>query len=241
VEVDAFGRDESQRAEQPTLLFLGRLKRYKRIELVLDALEACPGAVLDIAGDGDHRDELVAEIERRGIGDRVRLHGHVSEELKRELYRRAWLNMTASSAEGWCLTVMEAAASGTPSAALAVGGLPESVVDGYTGLLAHDRDGLVERTRELMTDHARRRELGDAAYARAAEFTWDATASRTLGLLRAERDRALARAPAGPRTAVARPAAGVAAAVATKKSGVLAPIAVGLLAVTMLRVARNSQ
>jgi glycosyltransferase involved in cell wall biosynthesis len=241
VEVDAFGRDESKRAEEPTLLFLGRLKRYKRIEFVLDALEACPGAVLDIAGDGDHHDELVAEIERRGIGDRVRMHGHVSEERKRDLYQRAWLNMTASSAEGWCLTVMEAAASGTPSAALAVGGLPESIVDGRTGVLAHDRDELVQRTRDVMADHARRERLAEAAYARAEEFTWDATARRTLGLLRDERDRAAARSPSARRKAVARPAAGLAAAVAARQ-GVVGPVvAIGLVALTALRLARSAQ
>ena len=69
------------------------------------------------------------------------LHGHVSEEQKAELYARAWVNLTASSAEGWCLTVMEAATCGTPSAALRVGGLPESIVDGETGLLADDGPG----------------------------------------------------------------------------------------------------
>jgi glycosyltransferase involved in cell wall biosynthesis len=190
VELDAFGTDESKRAEEPTLLYLGRLKRYKRIEVVLDALEACPGAVLDIAGDGDHRPELEAEIERRGLGDRVRMHGHVSEDFKRELYQRAWLNMTASSAEGWCLTVMEAAASGTPSAALGIGGLPESIVDGETGVLARDHDDLVEKTRQVMADQALRRRLGQAAHARAQRFTWDATAERTLAVLRAEHERA---------------------------------------------------
>jgi glycosyltransferase involved in cell wall biosynthesis len=190
VELDAFGTDESRRAEQPTLLYLGRLKRYKRIEVVLDALEACPGAVLDIAGDGDHRPELEAEIDRRGLRHRVRMHGHVSEDFKRELYQRAWLNMTASSAEGWCLTVMEAAASGTPSAALAIGGLPESIVDGETGVLARDHDDLVEKTRQVMADHALRHRLGENAYARAQQFTWDATAERTLAVLRAEHERA---------------------------------------------------
>jgi glycosyltransferase involved in cell wall biosynthesis len=242
VEVDAFGRDESRRAAEPTLLYLGRLKRYKRIEVVLDALEACPGAVLDIAGDGDHHDELVAEIERRRLGERVRMHGHVSEERKRELYQRAWLNMTASSAEGWCLTVMEAAASGTPSAALAVGGLPESIVDGQTGVLARHRWELVQRTREVMADPERRRALGRAAFERAQTFTWDAAAERTLATLRAERDRAAGRepAPTPPRPAVPRPVAGLAAAAAANNS-VLAPLAVGLLAITMLRVARTSQ
>ena len=184
VELDAFGPDESERAEVPTLLYLGRLKRYKRIELVLDALEACPGAQLEIAGDGDHREELEAEIARRGLTERVRMHGHVSEEEKHRLYKRAWVNCTASSAEGWCLTVIEAAACGTPSVALAVGGLPESIVDGETGLLAGDPREFAERTRDLMADGELRARLGRAALARAQEFTWDRTAHQTLASLR---------------------------------------------------------
>ena len=60
-----------ERSETPRLLYLGRLKQYKRIELLLDVLEAIPGAVLDIAGEGDHRPALEAEIARRGLGDRV--------------------------------------------------------------------------------------------------------------------------------------------------------------------------
>ena len=130
------------RSETPRLLYLGRLKRYKRIELLLDVVAEIPGAVLDVAGEGDHRPELEAEIARRGLADRVVLHGHVSEAEKAALYARAWVNLTASSAEGWCLTVMEAATCGTPSAALRVGGLPESIVDGETGLLADDGPGL---------------------------------------------------------------------------------------------------
>ena len=66
------------------------------------------------------------------------MHGHVSEEHKAALLAGSWVNLTASSAEGWCLTVMEAALCATPSAALRVGGLPESIVDGETGLLADD-------------------------------------------------------------------------------------------------------
>src|SRR6478735_6795045 len=57
----------AEREATPRLLYLGRLKRYKRIELLLDVLEAVPDAVLDIAGDGDHRPELEAEIAARGL------------------------------------------------------------------------------------------------------------------------------------------------------------------------------
>src|SRR3954466_13360923 len=194
VEPAAFAPRPEARAEQPTILYLGRLKRYKRIEMLLHALERTPEAVLDIAGDGDHRPALEREIARRGLGDRVRMHGHVSEERKRELYQRAWVNVTASSAEGWALSVMEAAACGTPTAALAggglpapaglgVGGRPESVEDGRTGLLAADWDDLAARIQLILRNPELRDSLGAAALERARAFTWDATARRTLDVL----------------------------------------------------------
>jgi glycosyltransferase involved in cell wall biosynthesis len=183
VELDAFEPKPELRSEVPTILYLGRLKRYKRIEVLLDALERIPEAVLEIAGDGDHRPALEAEIARRGLGDRVRLHGHVTEERKCELYQEAWVNATASSAEGWALSVMEAAACATPTAALAVGGVQESVEDGRTGLLARDPDELAERIKLILRDPELRDSLGAAALERAELFTWDATARRTLEVL----------------------------------------------------------
>jgi glycosyltransferase involved in cell wall biosynthesis/O-antigen/teichoic acid export membrane protein len=181
--VDAPDDPPSVDADEPTLLYLGRLKAYKRIEHVLDALEAVPGARLDLAGEGDHREALEAEIARRGLGERVTLHGHVSEERKWELLGRAWVNLTASSAEGWCLTVMEAGSCGTPSAAMRVGGLPESIVDEQTGVLADTPQELAEKVAGLMADPVRRRRLGDAARTRAHGFTWDATAAANLAVL----------------------------------------------------------
>jgi glycosyltransferase involved in cell wall biosynthesis/O-antigen/teichoic acid export membrane protein len=195
-----------RRDERPTLLYLGRLKQYKRIERVLDVLEEIPEARLEIAGEGDHRPVLEAEIERRGLGDRVVMHGFVSEDEKADLYGRAWVALTASSAEGWCLTVIEAAACGTPSAALRVGGLPESIVDGETGVLADDAAELAVRVRELVERPERRDELGAAAERRAREFTWERTAESNLRVLRGETTaerHSLRRALAGSETAKA--------------------------------------
>lgn len=181
--VDAPADPPSTKADTPTLLYLGRLKAYKRIEYVLDVLEAVPGAHLDLAGEGDHRPVLEAEIARRGLGDRVTLHGHVDEDTKWELYGRAWVSLTASSAEGWCLTVMEAGACGTPSAALRVGGLPESIVDGETGILADTPQELSREVAALMHDDERRAAYGEAARSRAHGFTWDHTAQANLAVL----------------------------------------------------------
>ena len=178
-----FGGELPPSDETPRLLYLGRLKRYKRIELLLDVVEGVPGAVLDVAGEGDHREALEAEIAARGLGDRVVLHGHVSEQEKAELYSRAWVNLTACSAEGWCLTVMEAATCGTPSAALRIGGLPESIVDGETGLLADDGPGLTAAVQRLVADDELRARMGAAAKERASRFTWERTARESLELL----------------------------------------------------------
>jgi glycosyltransferase involved in cell wall biosynthesis/O-antigen/teichoic acid export membrane protein len=202
----------TERSQAPRLLYLGRLKQYKRVEVLLDVLEAVPEAVLDIAGDGDHRQALEAGIAARGLGDRVVLHGHVSEEEKAALLSRSWVNLTASSAEGWCLTVMEAAMYRTPSAALAVGGLPESIEDGRTGLLADDGAELIEHVRELVADRALRERLGETALDRASGFTWERTARENLAVLEAEADAERAGLRASMRGSETLKAAGLAAA-----------------------------
>jgi glycosyltransferase involved in cell wall biosynthesis len=174
---------DGDRAATPTLVYVGRLKAYKRIELLLDMVRDMPEVTLDIAGQGDHGETLEEEIAQRRLQGRVRVHGHIDEAGKAELFRRAWLHVTASASEGWSLTVMEAALCGTASAALAVGGLRESIVDGQTGVLASDPADLARQVREILDDPARRDALGDAARRRAETFTWDRTAEVTLGVI----------------------------------------------------------
>jgi glycosyltransferase involved in cell wall biosynthesis len=190
VELGVLRPDPAARAPEPTLLYLGRIKRYKRIELILDVLEGNPGTVLEVAGDGDHRPALEEEIRTRGLQDRVRLHGYVSEERKLELYQRAWINITTSSAEGWGLSVTEAAACGTPSAALRQGGLTEAIEDGRTGLLADGVPELTAKIGRLLAEPERREAMGEQARARVTDLSWDDTARLTLSLLDRERRRA---------------------------------------------------
>jgi glycosyltransferase involved in cell wall biosynthesis len=182
--VEPEGFKPIERAPDPHLIFVGRLKAYKRVELLLDVLQAVPGATLDVVGEGDHRPDIEAEIARRGLGERVRMHGYVDGARKAELYGRAWVNVTASASEGWSLTVMEAALCATPSASLAVGGLTESIVDGETGFLARDVAELGARVRELVEDDEVRTRLGEAAEKRARSFTWDRSAAAFLEVLR---------------------------------------------------------
>src|SRR3954451_16058381 len=202
-------------APEPTLIYLGRLKQYKRIELLLDVLEAIPEAHLDLAGDGDHRVELEAEGARRGLGRRVTFHGHVDEDEKARLLARAWVALTASSAEGWCLTVFEAAACGTPTGAVRVGGWGEAIVDGQPGLLADEPAALVGAVRDLVEHPEERAALGQAALSRARGYTWDSTAEGTLTVM----DGAMAAERSGLRAALARSDSGKAAGLAAATLG----------------------
>lgn len=186
IDADLYG--PAPRTADPTIVFLGRLKRYKRIPLIFDALEALPELRMEIAGDGDYRTELEREASARGLGDRVRFHGFVDRSTRRYLLGSCWANVTASLAEGWCLTVLEAAACGTPSVAIDVGGLSESIVDGQTGVLATDGRDLPRAIASVVRDPVRRDALGAAALGRARTFNWDATAAVTLNELQAAAD-----------------------------------------------------
>lgn len=172
------------KAETPSIVYLGRIKRYKRIEFLLEAVQRIPDVTLDIAGDGDHRPDIEREIVARGIGDRVRLHGFVSEDDKARLLRSAWINVTASSVEGWSIVAMEAAACGTPTVAMRVGGLREAVVDGSTGVLADSREGLVASISAMLDDRPERERMSAAARERSFDFSWERTAAKTLEVLR---------------------------------------------------------
>lgn len=171
------------RFAEPTLLYLGRLKRYKRVDLILQALRLLQArgipARLLVAGKGDHRGALEREARRLDLSpDRVRFLGFVSESEKAELLARAWIHCLTSPKEGWGISSLEAAASGTPTVASDSPGLRDSVVHGRTGfLVSHgDVDGLATRIEEILADTHERERMGREGCRFAATFSWDRTA-----------------------------------------------------------------
>lgn len=177
------------RAMAPRFLYVGRLKRYKGIGLAIRALALArrhrPDLRLDIAGTGDHR----AELERLAAGldqaDAVEFHGFVSEADKLALLRGAWANVFPSPKEGWGITVIEAAACGTPSLASDSPGLRDSVRPGETGFLTPhgDVDALAARMLELAGDIELVGRLGASARRFAESLSWESTAAATLAHL----------------------------------------------------------
>lgn len=176
---------EEDRLPEPTLLYLGRLKRYKRVDLVIQAAarlrERGMEARLLIAGRGGHEPALRREAARLGLGeDRVRFLGFVSEEEKLDLLRRAWVHVLTSGKEGWGIVNVEAAASGTPTVASDSPGLRDSVRDGETGFLVPhgDVDALADRIGLVLADPDLRRRMGKGGRAFARELSWERSASR---------------------------------------------------------------
>jgi glycosyltransferase involved in cell wall biosynthesis len=179
-----------ERCQAPTVLYLGRLKRYKRVDLPIRAVAALReqgvAARLIVAGTGDQAGALRRLRDELGLGDVVEFRGFVTEEEKLTLFRRAWVHVLTSPKEGWGITNVEAAACGTPTVASDSPGLRDSVLDGETGFLVPhgDVDALAARLRILIEDSALREDLGRKARRFAERFSWERAATATESFLR---------------------------------------------------------
>jgi glycosyltransferase involved in cell wall biosynthesis len=175
------------RSQVPLFAYVGRLKRYKGVDLVLQAFArlARPEARLEIAGSGDYRDHLEQLAESLGLASQVRFLGYVSEDEKRDLLRRAWAGVIASPKEGWGITNLEAGACGTPVIASDSPGLRESVVDRETGYLVPHGDigALAGAMRRVADSRDLVATMGKAGRRFAERFTWDKSADDTISHL----------------------------------------------------------
>ena len=175
------------RSPYPLVAAVGRLVPVKRFDELIDVLVALkrrhPTLEAVIAGEGYERADLEARRHAAGADDWLHLPGRLSDDDLVGLYRRAWVLTASSLREGWGMTITEAAACGTPSVATNIGGHADAIVHGVTGFLVDEPRDLTARLDALLSDDARRRQMGEAAASRAADFTWDATARGTLEAL----------------------------------------------------------
>ena len=177
-------------SNRPSLVYLGRLAKYKRIDLVVEAVAKLVADGIDveliICGDGEQRIPLKVQIEQLRLSKHVRMVGFISEEDKLETLRKSWVHVLTSPKEGWGLANIEAAACGTPSVASDSPGLRESVRDGETGTLVRHGDvsALAGALRELLKDKDLRTKMSIQAHKFAQSFSWDASASGVESVLK---------------------------------------------------------
>jgi glycosyltransferase involved in cell wall biosynthesis len=194
--VDPMFQPGGQRSALPLVLCVGRLAPVKRQDELIEAAVIARRRVTDlqlvIVGDGPLRPALEARVAAHGAGDWITLAGRLSHAELVAQYQRAWLVSSASLAEGWGLTITEAAACGTPAVATDVSGHRSSVVDGVTGVLT-TLDRLGETMADVLLDHDHRTTLAAAALARARTLTWDASAQGILAALHGQVSRRASR------------------------------------------------
>ena len=190
VDATEFVPAPAMRARMPTFIYLGRLKKYKRVDLLVRAVAELAGRGTEcqavIAGKGEYEPSLRRLAAELGVAERVRFVGFVSESEKLALFRSAWANVFASPKEGWGITNLEAGAAGTPSVASDSPGLRESVRHGETGLLVPHGD--LEALTAALGRFAREPDLvarlGAGARRFAESFSWERTARETEAHLR---------------------------------------------------------
>lgn len=172
----AAGREAWRRAHgfEPNDLLVVSLARFEPqkdpMGLIAAFAQSLAGkAYLVMAGEGSLLAEARARAEQLGIASRVRFLGLCPEVA--DLLAAGDIFALASRWEGTPVAVIEAMAAGLPVAATAVGGVPELVEDGVTGLLAPPVDtAALAGALSALADPARRAEMGEAARCRARRF-----------------------------------------------------------------------
>jgi N-acetyl-alpha-D-glucosaminyl L-malate synthase BshA len=169
------------------LLHSSNLRAFKRIDLLLESVARIRPRdsfkLLVLAGAAF--EPFMGDVRRLGLEDRVIVREHVSDI--EDYLQAADIGLFTSDMESFCLSILEAMCFGCPSVATAVGGIPEVVVSGSSGVLVPpgDAGALAEAVGSLIRDPGRRAALGAAARLRARElFSADAIVGRYEQLYR---------------------------------------------------------
>jgi N-acetyl-alpha-D-glucosaminyl L-malate synthase BshA len=164
-------RDLGLAPDEALLLHASNLRPLKRIDLLLETVARLRSRrafrLLVLAG-GDFA-PYAALADRLGLGGRLIVREQVSAI--EDYVQAADLALVTSESESFCLSILEAMCFGCPSVAMEVGGIPEVVETGRSGLLVPfgDLDAMVAAVESLLDDPGRRDALGEAARHRAAD------------------------------------------------------------------------
>jgi glycosyltransferase involved in cell wall biosynthesis len=183
------GIEPAEEADAPEAAALvagvaSNLEYWKGVDVLIEAAATMRAPVrLEVFGAGSLSGELERQAHDAGVD--ARFHGHVPDARAR--LRELDVLVQPSRADNFPLAVLEAMAAGIAVVATRVGGVPELVVDGETGLIVEPEDAaaLAEALDSLAAHPARRRELGRRGRARVLEeFTPERMAHRTVALYR---------------------------------------------------------
>ncbi len=173
----------------PLVLCPRRLEAKNGVRDLIEAtprlLAECPPARIIIAGDGSEAASLRRRCEELGVAGEVCFLGNVARERMPGLMVACDVVVLPSLKEATSIAGLEAMACGKPLVGTTVGGIPQIVAEGETGLLVPPASpgALAEAIAGLLRDRPRREEMGVRARRRVeAEFTWPAIAAQTVAV-----------------------------------------------------------
>lgn len=178
------------KTKYPSVLYLGRLKPYKSIDVLVRAMtkikRKVPSVRLTVAGEGESREDLEKLSRKLKLGNVIHFVGKIPEKAKTKLMAESWVMVQPSMIEGWGITIIEANAAGTPVVAANVPGLRDSVHNPHTGFLVDygDVSGFAKAIAEMLQDKKLREITSEEAKSWAKQFSWDKTAEICLEVLR---------------------------------------------------------
>ncbi|WP_322795146.1 glycosyltransferase family 1 protein [Tepidiforma sp.] len=181
--------------EAPIVLYVGRLAREKRLDVLADVADALPGARLALVGDGPER----AGLERLLAGRRAVFTGYLRGVELAEAFASADVFVFPSTTDTFGQVVLQAMAGGVPPVVVTGSAPAEFVPAGVCGLHAAPGrpEAVVAAVRRLVEDPALRVSMGIAAAEWARRFSWDALVQRLLELLDPSRAPGAVEVPAG--------------------------------------------
>src|SRR5262249_47826550 len=156
-------------AETPLIVCVARQVTVKNLELLLDACSLLSKRGRNfrcvLVGDGPCRGDLEEKRARLGLKEIVQMPGAAEQADVAKWWQRAAVGGLTSDNEGMPVSLMEAAGCGVPVAATAVGGVPELIADGATGLLVppNDAGALATALERLLSNSELRTRFGTAA------------------------------------------------------------------------------
>lgn len=172
----------------PVVVYAGRVSAEKGWRTLVELAVALPDACVRVLGDGPELASLRRLAHERGLGDRMAFAGAVpADQVPAEL-AAADAVVLPSEHEELGSVLIEAMAAGVPAVAYAVGGVPEAIVDGETGLLVAPGDAaaLADAVRRALSDEALRGRARQAGPRRARERHDATAASQRLAALYAD-------------------------------------------------------
>ena len=186
IDQDLFAKTKIEKSPTPLLAYIGRIKKYKQVELVIDVLpkliKKYPNLEFHVGGTGDNLDDLKSYAIKKGVSKSVKFLGFLSEDDKAKLLGQAWIFVTMAMKEGWGITVIEANAMKTPVVGSNVSGLRDSIKDNETGYLVemYNNSDLVNKISDLIENKEKLNQFSENAKKWSLQFSWQKSAEHFL-------------------------------------------------------------